>query len=321
MKNTSSPNKWFNRHNILKNSIKFILITVVVYFVYKQLVNNWSEVITYSWSIDYPILLLSIIMHLITFVFFSKVWCILIAAFGFKVSLWHAFKIGYITNLGRYIPGKVWPVIGMSYLAKKLDISEEVSVTSWVVALIFTLPSAFLAGFLCTSFSPEMQSLGVTKFLGPGVYWITALIFLVSLFLIFIPNKIFSLLNYILNFLKRPKINFEISIKTALAVYFGYFLCWISYGFSFWLFVSAISSQSNVPIITSIGIFIIAYQIGYLTIFAPGGIGTRELVLSIALTPFVGPIAAGIAIAARLWNMVVEIIAAFIALKIRFKSR
>ena len=48
--------------------------------------------------------------------------------------------------------------------------------------------------------------------------------------------------------------------------------------------------------IASIGIFCLAYQVGYLTLFAPGGFGPRELVMGALLTPYFGPIAPAIAI-------------------------
>ena len=73
--------------------------------------------------------------------------------------------------------------------------------------------------------------------------------------------------------------------------------------------------------IPSIGAFIIAYQLGYLAFFAPGGIGVRELVLTTILVPFLGPIAASVSIAARLWNMTTEIIAALICTLIKFPKK
>jgi uncharacterized membrane protein YbhN (UPF0104 family) len=68
------------------------------------------------------------------------------------------------------------------------------------------------------------------------------------------------------------------------------------------------------------GSFVVAYLIGYLAIFAPGGIGARELVLTGVLSPFIGPIAAGVAVAARLWNLLAEALAAIIALVIPMRG-
>lgn len=301
--------------------LKLILVAIIFYFVYRQFSKHWSEVVNYEWTINYGLLLLSVILHLVTFILFSKVWCFLIEAFGFKVKLRHAFKIGYITNLGRYIPGKVWPVLGMSYLARQINISEENSVVSWIVALIFTLPSAFLASLVCILMSPEIFSNGLSVYLDWTIYVTAAVVFIISILLIIIPNKFFAIINIILRKLNRQIIDLKISFKTALLVYFGYFFCWLVYGLSFWVLLISISNNSEVPVIPSIGAFIIAYQLGYLAFFAPGGIGVREIVLTTILFPYLGPIAAGISIAARIWNMITEIIAATIAYFIKFPKK
>ena len=43
----------------------------------------------------------------------------------------------------------------------------------------------------------------------------------------------------------------------------------------------------------------------------------RELILTAILTPYFGPIAAGISVAARVWNLIAEISVSLIALKIK----
>ena len=307
--------------NLLFSALKLILLLIVFYFVYKHFNQSWTELKSYDWNLDILLLLASILLHFVTFIMFSKVWCILIEAFGFKVKLSHAFKIAYITSLGRYLPGKLWPVIGMSYLAKQLDINEESAVASWVIALIFTLPSAFLASFICILIEPEVFTDILNQYLDWTIYLMATIVFCVSVVLIVKPNLIFSIINIILTKIKRPIINLNLNYKTALKIYFGYFLCWLLFGFSFLIFILSISSTSNIPMIPSIGAFIIAYQLGYLAFFAPGGIGVRELVLTTILVPFLGPIAASVSIAARLWNMTTEIIAALICTLIKFPKK
>lgn len=319
--NHRSYKKTKAQSTFLKNIIKIIIVFIVLYFVYRQLATNWTEVVNYSWNVNLYLLVLSVVMHLFTFILFSRVWCFLIAALGYKVKLTHAFKISYIANLGRYIPGKIWPVFGMAYLAKQLGIREEKSVTSWVVAMIFALPSAFMAGFICILISPEILSEELSKYLGPGVYLTAAVIFMISLSLIFIPGKSLSILNVLLKLIKKPKIDFNLKISTALIIYGGYLICWIVYGLSFWVFINSVTSGSNLPVLPAVAAFVIAYQIGYLAIFAPGGMGIRELVLAIILTPYLGPAAFGIAVVARVWNLITEIISALIAWSIKFPDK
>ncbi|MEA3296717.1 MAG: lysylphosphatidylglycerol synthase domain-containing protein, partial [candidate division Zixibacteria bacterium] len=168
---------------LLVTAVKFVLAVIVIYFAGRQLVANWSEVSQYHWTIDPLLIVLSVVLHLVTFALFSKVWCLLIGAFGHQVPLRHGFKIAYIANLGRYIPGKIWPVIGMVYLLKQINISKETAFASWGIATLLGLPPAFLAGAITVFFFPEMLtgSLSGDSVTGPVVA--IALTFGASLFL------------------------------------------------------------------------------------------------------------------------------------------
>ncbi|MCK4301971.1 MAG: flippase-like domain-containing protein [candidate division Zixibacteria bacterium] len=305
----------------LVRAVKFLLAVTVIYFAGQQLVSNWAEVSGYQWTLDPPMLALSVVLHLLTFALFSKVWCLLIRAFGFDVPLRHGFKIAYIANLGRYIPGKFWPVIGMIYLLKKIRIDMETAFASWGVATLLGLPPAFLVGFITFYFFPDMLSGIWGDNLGVGPLLAVIATFGASGFLVFAPDRTMALFNWVIGLLRRPPVQFKLSRKTAMQVYGGYFVCWVCYGLAFYTFVNGVMAEPGIPLAAGIGAFVTAYLIGYLFVFSPGGLGAREWVLIAVLTPFLGPIASGLAVAARIWNLVVELIAFAIALAIKLDSR
>ena len=302
--------------------LKYLLILVVVYFVGKKLIDNWHEVTAYRWSLNPYLLILSVASHILTFAMLSYVWRYLISGFGYKgIHFPHAFKISYIANLGRYIPGKIWPVVGTVYYARKIGINEEAAVASWALAQVYAIPASFLACLVTMLFQPQMYTGYVSSFVGPAIYIAAAIIFIISVLAITIPDKALLLFNIILKVFNRPEVKFRLSKTLALKVYLGYFICWLMFGFSFWLFLHAVIDDPRIPVMAGIAAFVLAYQIGYLTLFSPGGLGVRELVLTSVLTPYVGPVAAGVAVASRLWNMVSEIIAALVAVKIKLPEK
>jgi len=299
---------------------KIILVCIVIYFVGRRVVQDWHEVVGYSWSLQPGILALSVTLHLATFLLFSKVWCILMKGFGHNIPLLYAFKIGYMANLGRYVPGKIWPVLGMAYLAQKINIPKEVSVASWGIALVFALASSFMAALGGFLLYPDLAPVEIKGVLGSGIYVAGIGITVISIILVLAPNTFLRFYNLLLRMFRKPEIRFRLNTKTALQVYLGYFVCWICYGMSFWVFLHAVFLSPPIPLSSGIASFIIAYQIGYLAFFSPGGIGVREWVLTIMLTPYLGPAAVGISVAARVWNLATEIIAAVIAWRIRFSN-
>jgi len=302
---------------VLVKVVKTILTLIVVYFAGRQIVGNWDEVRAHHWHVNWWLLCLSVGLHLFAFAFFSQVWCLLMRGFGYTVPLRHGFKIAYIANLGRYIPGRIWPIFGMVYIARQMKITEEVAVASWGMALLFGMPPSFVVGFATVLLYPQMLASSLSTYLGVGMYIVAIATILVSLMLIFVPNKSLALANFCLKLIKRPAIEFNIATRDAVGVYLGYLIGWLIYGLAFWVFLHAVIENPGVPLLVGIGSFIIAYQIGYLAIFTPGGLGARELVMISLLSPYLGPIAAGIAVAARIWNTISDIIASAIALRLR----
>ena len=65
-------------------------------------------------------------------------------------------------------------------------------------------------------------------------------------------------------------------------------LGWLIYGLSFWLFIQGILPDARISFVTASGVFTLSYILGTLALFAPGGIGVRELVLISLLTPHLG---------------------------------
>ena len=110
--------------------LKVVLTGVVVYYVARQIWGNWDQVKQFDWQFDFVYLLLSLICAMIALVVFSAAWVKVISAFGHLVSQPAGYRILNLSNLGRYIPGKVWQVFGMLYLAKQKNIPEEQAAAS-----------------------------------------------------------------------------------------------------------------------------------------------------------------------------------------------
>ena len=129
------------------------------------------------------------------------------------------------------------------------------------------------------------------------------------------------ILNKFLKILKRPTIIFKVDKLTALKIYSGYFLSWLLFGISFWCFLYAILDNPNISFFPSVGAYVFAYQMGFIAVFTPGGLGIREFALWSMLAPSMGSIAIGVAIAARIWNIIAELISAVVAFSIKLPQK
>jgi len=301
---------------ILWRIVQVAIIGIIFYYLGKQLYVNWGQVVGYDWELNYTYLVLSTVSVIFTFFVISTIWRWIIHSFGKELSHAKSFKISYLSNLGRYVPGKIWQVFGIVYLARKEGITEAEAMTAFGVALTFTLPPAFFSGFLYLILYPSLYD-KFTAFpvFSSGIIFATAIL-VVCILLVMFPEPFEKLLNKILTVLRRKPIRLHIDKWLAVKLYLGYFLAWSLYGFSFWLFLKGITT-ADAPLFPVMGLFIISYQVGYLALFAPGGIGPREFVMQAFLAPIFGPVATAIAFASRLWLIIAEALAAAIAWRIK----
>src|SRR5205807_2228852 len=65
-------------------------------------------------------------------------------------------------------------------------------------------------------------------------------------------------------------------------------LGWVTYGAAFWLLARGLIADRVVPFAVATGVFALGYILGWLALFAPGGVGVRELVFVGLLTPWLG---------------------------------
>ncbi|UCC44256.1 MAG: flippase-like domain-containing protein [Candidatus Zixiibacteriota bacterium] len=306
-----------NVRKTLLTTLKAVLTLAVLYFVGRQVVVHWADVERFDWRIQPFPLFLSVSFGLVAFYIFSACWRAVIGGFGHRVSIAKSFKISYLSNLGRYIPGKVWQVFGMVYLTGREGIAAEQAVASFAITQIFAVPAAMLVYIVAAQFDSRIL-IDRIAMAGEGTaYMLTGLMVLFSVILVLKPGPFVWLANRILKMTGRPPAVFALDKKVALLVFAGYVLGWICYGMAFWFFlVSIIGCQTANPV-AAVGLFNGAYQVGYLALFAPGGLGPRELVLGKLLEPFTLGLSAMLAVMARLWAILIEGIAAVIALSLR----
>jgi len=298
--------------------VKIILVAAVFYFLYLQVSTNWDDISSYDWEIASPAyLVLSFAAALFSLFLFSSTWSLIVGGFGHRLRLPVAFKISYISNLGRYLPGKIWQLFGIIYYAGLYGLSPEKATASFIISQIFMSASSFLILAIAAQIEP-LIIIDQIRVLGDSfAYLFTALMVIISLSIIIWPNRILSVCNYILRKLSRPELTFSMDKRVAPLVFVGYCVAWIFYGGAFWLLIESLAPQQNLSLISAIGIFAGAYQIGYLVLFAPGGFGPREWMMSQMLMPFLPGIAPVIAILSRLWTIVIDIAATGLSLTVK----
>lgn len=213
---------------------------------------------------------------------------------------WGSFRIVMTANLGRYLPGKVWQMAGLALLSKRAGISATLGTGAGVVGQAFHLTGALVVG------SGAMAAVAVDA--GWGVRTGLGLLVLAAL-AASVPGAVHTGFRVAyrlvgLDPLTAPRPNpwfgpRWIGLHTAV---------WCVYGVAFWLLTLGLGLHVDPTM--AVPVFSAAYLLGYLALFAPAGIGIREGVLIALLRPSLGAAAVGVAVLARLWMTVVELLPA-----------
>ena len=99
-------------------------------------------------------------------------------------------------------------------------------------------------------------------------------------------------------------------------------LSWGTYGAALWMLSRGLLHDASLPLGTAVGAFTLGYILGLLALFAPGGVGVRELVLIGLLAPFIGSgPAVALSVASRILLTIMEAAAALATLPLRHRRQ
>ena len=222
----------------------------------------------------------------------------LVQAHGLRVAYHRAMGLCYLPMLGKYVPGKVWSVVGAFYLYSREGIPKRVAVTC--IMLLTTLGIAS-GTIVALAFMIGRD--------GGGQYLLPASLMLAALLTVSSPQVLYPVLNAILRRLSRPAIEERLSALHLARILSILVASVVVYGLGF---TCLVGSFAEIPLAATpylVGLFAFAQIAGFLAIFAPAGIGVREGILIAGLIPLVGPgpaiVISGVC---RLWQTALELI-------------
>jgi len=257
----------------LKLIAGWLLAAVIIYFLARTIHNNWAELKNWDWRIDWLNAALAMLSLVAAYITASQGWRTILHGFGHHIRLHESFRVVYLANLGRYIPGKIWQVIGMVGLAKEVDVPAKTSLASFALVQAYALPASFLLVLLFLGGSDLPASLAVYSNI---VYIFMAVVFLLFLVLFFWPDGLDWALNKILKIFRQEPVSYKPSFQNRIAIFTWYLVTWLLFGLSFHFFLRALIAQPSLGVWFTTGAYIAAYNLGYIAIISPGGLGVRE---------------------------------------------
>ena len=249
---------------------KWIWIAVVIAAVGYYVVTKWENIGNYIQQLSIQNLLLSGLFILLAKLLLAIVSKFSIEKEGYLLSYLDVFRIVSFTHLAKYIPGGIWHFVGRFNAYNEREMKIKSSTRALVHENVWLLSGALFIGILFGGLSHQGQRILETAGIRTPIYILLLLVLLLWIIILFAYEKLFPA--------KR-------SIRYTL-LYLALLFAWLFLGISFGFVLPGFSSNT---IFLFISIYVFGWIVGYLAIFAPGGIGIRETVLVWMLGGIVEP--------------------------------
>lgn len=221
-----------------------------------------------------------------------------------RVIAWY-----FVGELGKYVPGVIWPVVGRGELARRAGVPRGRAYTS----VLLSLGLLYLAAlFVATAFLPFGLS-------GGGFDpWM--------LFLLALPVGVAALHHGFLEWVARTVERFtgvhvDVEIPRwgdSLRLIARYVPAWLFVGTGTWAVARAL--DPGAPFSRVVFATVLSWAAGFLAVPVPAGAGVREAVLT-ATSGLDDGVAAATAIVARVLFVVVDLVAGAIAAPFAARAR
>jgi len=259
----------------LKKLLGGAVIALLLFYLFSNLFTNFEELREYTWKFRLASLLFGFVVLVIFNLLAPFIWWKILKSLGGNLPFMTTFKIWALSQSGRYIPGKIWGIVGRVYWAK--DIKKIIVLWSAWIETLLVLLSGFILSISLLSFLRIDVKIPHQKTL---VFLLFSLIFLHPKLLAWLVSKFTK---------ERPKLRFV----DLVIWFFLYVLLWLGSGLGYFWILGGVSIEADWKNIVSM--FPVSWILGFLAPFAPGGIGVREGVLTFLLTPSIGPGVAALA--------------------------
>ncbi len=290
--------------NILTKIIRFCISFLIFLLLLRVVIINWSDVKQFEFHFNYYFLVLSILPPLFGIFLIGVIWRNILKYLGYDdVSLGKSIEINVLTNFSKYVPGKLWGVLGVMYLVKESKIPKKILAYSYLIQTVIGVVSAIFWGSI----------LSLIYFGAKYYYLYYFLFFSFFLFFLLLKQKYFIfVLNFVLKYFGKKEIDANIFLSARNVFYAFFQLSIIRFlnGLGFFLLLLSFYDLSLRYMFLIIGLYILANVFGYLLLFLPAGLGAKEGALMFLLKFYlpVG-ISAFLALLSRFWLVGTDILA------------
>jgi glycosyltransferase 2 family protein len=282
---------------------------VVVVLVGRVLLHDLRELRTHPLPADpdWAVISLSGLVFLGAHAVLVQTWRSVLGCWDAQLPFWTAARIWSVSNLGRYLPGKIWQIGAMGAMARDVGVSPIAASGSAILGTLVNIVAGFVVALLGGRALLERSSSG------HGTLAI-AFVLLAAVALLAAPVLLPRLAPWIGRLAGRP-VDARLPVRAVGYALLGNVAAWLLYGAAFRYFMVGLLGDAAGGYPEYLAAYTISYLVGYLALFAPAGLGVREGAMVTVLV-YAGlatrPQAALVALASRVWLTLLEVVPGFL---------
>jgi uncharacterized membrane protein YbhN (UPF0104 family) len=252
-----------------------LLVVILVVLLALRLWQEWRKHPVDFGRLDVGVFVAAVVASVVAVSAYGLVWLYLLRRLGTRAPLsW--ITLFFKSQLAKYLPGSVWQYAGRVGLAHNRGVPIQPALLSVVAEVAY---SAIAAAITASLIFGSVTAAGVFVVLA-GLFAsgraargrIAALVVRAS--------------DSRSGRLDRPSVLATLAAAPATVVL--YLVVWGLYGLAFWTTGRALFAIPASDIPRYIGVFALAWLVGVVAFFAPGGIGVREAVIAALLAAPLG---------------------------------
>jgi hypothetical protein len=262
-----------SRRRPLRTAVQALVMAAFVAFIAYAVAKRWDSVRDYAGRLSIAATGLSMVAVL------GAVWCsflcwrAVLADFGSRVPVSGGMRIFFVGQLGKYLPGKLWPILTQTRLGAQYGVPRRASGAAAGVFMLLVLGTGLVIGVATLPF------LGAKAF---DRYW-WALAVLPAALVAMHPAVLNWGLGLALRAIRRDPMPQPLSVRGTARAAFWCLPMWALFGLHTWALALDLGGGGLPLLLRSTGVFAASWSIGFMLLVAPAGAGPREAAFIVLL--------------------------------------
>ncbi len=250
-------------------------LTAVTAFAVVFVTSSWGGITTNVARLDARAVLGALGLVGVGLVCAMLSWRAVLGGLGSRLPPLAAARVYFLSQLGKYVPGSVWPILAQAELSNEYGVPRAragfAAITQMLIGLVVGIAVA------AVSLAASAPGALVT-------YWWLGLVAVAGV--VALVPAVFNRASAVaLRLARRNGDQEPLSARSIAASAAWCLVMWLAFGAQIWLMARGHGTASSTLFALSTGGYALAWVVGFVIIVLPAGAGAREAALVLALAP------------------------------------